>query len=122
MSDRLTIRGREFPIPARAARWVLIVLVVLLMLAVPSIFSSVDVSRMADGGVFILLALGINIVVGYAGLLDLGYAAFFAIGAYTYAILASSHYNIHVAFWPLLLIAAFVAATFGVILGAPTLR
>jgi branched-chain amino acid transport system permease protein len=122
MSDRLTIRGREFPIPARAARWVLIVLGVLLMLAVPSIFSAVDVSRMADAGVFILLALGLNIVVGYAGLLDLGYAAFFAIGAYTYAILASGHYNIHLPFWPLLIIAAFVAALFGVVLGAPTLR
>jgi branched-chain amino acid transport system permease protein len=72
--------------------------------------------------VFILLALGLNIVVGYAGLLDLGYAAFFAIGAYTYAILASGHYNIHLAFWPLLIIAAVVAAVFGVILGAPTLR
>ena len=122
MNDRLTIRGRELPIPARAARWVGIVAGVVLMLAVPSIFSSVDVSRMADAGVFILLALGLNIVVGYAGLLDLGYAAFFAIGAYTYAILASSHYNIHLPFWPLLIIAAFVAALFGVILGAPTLR
>src|SRR4030088_3013423 len=122
MSDRLTIRGREFPIPARAARWVLIVLVVLLMLAVPSIFSAVDVSRMADAGVFILLALGLNIVVGYAGLLDLGYAAFFAIGASPSPIPASSHYNIHLPFWPLLIIAAVVAALFGVILGAPTLR
>jgi branched-chain amino acid transport system permease protein len=122
MSDKLTIRGRELPIPARAARLVAIVAGVGLMLAVPSIFSSVDVSRMADAGVFILLALGLNIVVGYAGLLDLGYAAFFAIGAYTYAILASSHYNIHLPFWPLLIIAAVVAALFGVILGAPTLR
>src|SRR4030088_1565063 len=122
MSDRLTIRGREFPIPARAARWVLIVLGVLLMLAVPSIFSAVDVSRMADAGVFILLALGLNIVVGYAGLLDLGYAAFFAIGAYTYAILASGQFNIHISFWVLLFASAIIAAIFGVLLGAPTLR
>ena len=122
MSDRLTIRGRELPIPARLGRLIAIVVGILFLLSVPSLVDSVWVSRFADGGVFILLALGLNIVVGYAGLLDLGYAAFFAIGAYTYAILASSHYNIHVAFWPLLIIAAFVAAVFGVILGAPTLR
>ncbi|MHB8508301.1 MAG: branched-chain amino acid ABC transporter permease [Candidatus Dormibacteria bacterium] len=72
--------------------------------------------------IFVLLALGLNIVVGFAGLLDLGYAAFFAIGAYGYAELASSHYNIHVTFVVLLIVAAFLAAGFGVILGAPTLR
>src|SRR5437870_11420367 len=43
----------------------------------------------ADAGVFVLMAIGLNVVVGFAGLLDLGYAAFFAIGAYTYAMLAS---------------------------------
>src|SRR5260221_4483529 len=47
------------------------------------------VSLAADGGVFVLLAIGLNVVVGFAGLLDLGYAAFFAIGSYTYGILAS---------------------------------
>ncbi|MGI8608860.1 MAG: branched-chain amino acid ABC transporter permease [Candidatus Dormibacteria bacterium] len=122
MSDRLTIRGRELPIPARAARLGAIVVGILFLLALPSLLGSVDVSRIADAGVFILLALGLNIVIGYAGLLDLGYAAFFAIGAYTYAILASSHFNIHIAFWPLLIIAALVAGLFGVVLGAPTLR
>jgi branched-chain amino acid transport system permease protein len=122
MSERLSFRGRQLPVPARAARLGLIAVGIVLLLAMPSLVESVWISRLADGGVFILLALGLNIVVGYAGLLDLGYAAFFAIGAYTYAILASSHYNIHLAFWPLLLIAAFVAAVFGVILGAPTLR
>ncbi|MEA2684301.1 MAG: branched-chain amino acid transport system permease protein [Chloroflexota bacterium] len=120
--ERYSVFGRELPIPAKVGQLGLIAIGIAFFLSVPSIFSSVDVSRMADGGVFILLALGLNIVVGYAGLLDLGYAAFFAIGAYTYAILASSHYNIHLAFWPLLLIAAIVAALFGVILGAPTLR
>ena len=122
MSERLTLRGRELPIPAKVAKLVAIALGILFFLALPSVLSSVDISRIADGGVFVLLALGLNIVVGYAGLLDLGYAAFFAIGAYTYAILAGSHFNIHIAFWPLLLIAAFVAGFFGVILGAPTLR
>src|SRR2546423_914314 len=82
-----------------------------------------------DAGVYVILALGLNVVVGFAGLLDLGYAAFFAIGAYTYGILASHqmsstalHHDIHIPFWFVLLIAAAVAAMFGVILGAPTLR
>ena len=122
MSQRLTVRGRELPIPAKAAKLLGIVIGIAFFLALPTFMSSVDISRIADGGVFVLLALGLNIVVGYAGLLDLGYAAFFAIGAYTYAILAGSHFNIHIAFWPLLIISAFVAAFFGVILGAPTLR
>ena len=122
MSNRMTVGGRELPIPAKFAKLGLILAGILLLLAMPQLVESVWISRFADGGVFILLALGLNIVVGYAGLLDLGYAAFFAIGAYTYAILASSHYNIHLPFWPLLLLAAFVAALFGVVLGAPTLR
>jgi branched-chain amino acid transport system permease protein len=86
-------------------------------------------SFMADGGVYMLLALGLNVVVGFAGLLDLGYAAFFAIGAYTYAFLASNHLEVtplqtsaHVPFWIVLFVALFVAAAFGVMLGAPTLR
>ena len=87
------------------------------------------VSTAADAGVYVLLAMGLNIVVGFAGLLDLGYAAFFAIGAYTYALLASGqlsgsplHHEFHLPFWLLLLVAMLVAATFGAILGAPTLR
>ena len=83
----------------------------------------------ADAGVFMLLALGLNVVVGFAGLLDLGYAAFFAIGAYTYAMIASGHgsatplgFSIHMPFWVVLFVALLVAASFGVILGFPTLR
>src|SRR5213079_79900 len=78
---------------------------------------------------YVLLAIGLNIVVGFAGLLDLGYAAFFAIGAYTYGMLASGqlfgsplHHEIHLPFWLLLFVGMFVAAGFGAILGAPTLR
>ena len=51
-----------------------------------------------------------------AGLLDLGYAAFFAIGAYTYAFAASPFYGIHIPFWPMLLVGALVAAVFGILL------
>jgi branched-chain amino acid transport system permease protein len=72
--------------------------------------------------IFIILALGLNITVGYAGLLDLGYAAFFAIGAYTTGLLCSSQLNIHWNFWLVIPIAAAVAGIAGVILGAPTLR
>jgi branched-chain amino acid transport system permease protein len=71
---------------------------------------------------FVMLALGLNIVVGYAGLLDLGYIAFFAVGAYAYALLASPQFDIHWSFLALLPLSAIVAAFFGVLLGAPTLR
>jgi branched-chain amino acid transport system permease protein len=71
---------------------------------------------------YVLLALGLNIVVGFAGLLDLGYIAFYAVGAYTYALLASPHFNLHLPFWVILPLGAAVAALFGVALGAPTLK
>ncbi len=71
---------------------------------------------------YIMLALGLNIVVGFAGLLDLGYIAFYAVGAYVFALLASPHFNIHLPFWALLPLGAAIAGLFGVILGAPTLR
>jgi branched-chain amino acid transport system permease protein len=77
--------------------------------------------------IYVMLALGLNIVVGYAGLLDLGYAAFFAIGAYTTAFLTSPQSvlvraGFETSFWVALIVSFFVAALFGVILGAPTLR
>lgn len=71
--------------------------------------------------IFTILALGLNIVVGFAGLLDLGYAAFFAIGAYTTGILSSPVHNIQWNFWLVIWIAAAMAAVWGLILGAPTL-
>src|SRR6185295_13172195 len=72
--------------------------------------------------VYTMLALGLNIVVGFAGLLDLGYIAFYAVGAYTYALLASPHFGLHLPFWVILPIGAGVACLFGVLLGAPTLK
>jgi branched-chain amino acid transport system permease protein len=82
-------------------------------------------------GIYALLAMGLNIVVGYAGLLDLGYAAFFAIGAYTIGFLTSPG-SVFVLngwiplwlqeFWPAMIVSFIVAAIFGVLLGAPTLR
>ncbi len=92
--------------------------------------------RIADMALlYVLLALGLNIVVGYAGLLDLGYVAFFAIGAYMYGLLASPHLTetfatftamfpsgMHTPLWIVIPTAAGLAAFFGVLLGAPTLR
>ena len=60
------------------------------------------VGGFADAGVFVLLAVGLNVVVGLAGLLDLGYAAFFAIGAYTYAYGASDFSGLNIPFWIML--------------------
>jgi ABC-type branched-subunit amino acid transport system permease subunit len=80
------------------------------------------VGGFADAGVFVLLAIGLNVVVGLAGLLDLGYAAFFAIGAYTFAFGASGNTGVHIPFWFMLPVGAIVAALFGLLLGAPTLR
>jgi branched-chain amino acid transport system permease protein len=92
--------------------------------------------RIADMALlYVLLALGLNIVVGYAGLLDLGYVAFFAIGAYMYALLGSPHLieafpaiaamfpeGMHMPIWIVIPAAAVLAGIFGILLGAPTLR
>jgi branched-chain amino acid transport system permease protein len=91
--------------------------------------------------IFVMMALGLNIVVGYAGLLDLGYVAFYAMGAYTAAWFASPHFaesvgrldfgsvgisetaeGIHISIWIVLLVAAIFTAVIGVIIGLPTLR
>ncbi|TMV04340.1 branched-chain amino acid ABC transporter permease [Brucella haematophila] len=71
---------------------------------------------------YAVLAMGLNIVVGYAGLLDLGYVAFYAIGAYTYALLASDQLGLHLPFPVILVIGATLAGIAGVLLGLPVLR
>ena len=92
--------------------------------------------RIADMALlYVLLALGLNIVVGFAGLLDLGYVAFFAIGAYMYGLMASPHLvetfpaiaamfpeGMHTPIWLVIPMAAGLAGLFGILLGAPTLR
>ena len=72
--------------------------------------------------IYAILAIGLNVVIGFAGLLDLGYAAFFALGGYAYALVASPFFGIHVPFWPMLVFGAIIGAIFGILLGAPTLR
>ncbi len=109
-----------------SARWIKVILICALLVALPFVIDAtlgrawvriIDIALL-----FVMLALGLNIVVGYAGLLDLGYIAFFAVGAYCYALLASPQFGIHGSFLVLLPLGAMVAAVFGVILGAPTLK
>jgi branched-chain amino acid transport system permease protein len=71
---------------------------------------------------YVFLALGLNIVVGFAGLLDLGYIAFYAVGAYTWALLASPHFGLHLPIWVILPIGGTLACLAGVVLGSPTLK
>jgi ABC-type branched-subunit amino acid transport system permease subunit len=91
------------------------------------------ISGYGDAGYYVILALGLNIVVGFAGLLDLGYVAFFAIGSYAWGMIGSPQFQYLTGilvnpqvwpwfFWPMLLIGALIAAFWGVVLGAPTLR
>ena len=121
--ERLTVRHQSLSVLIAVA---LVGALLPLVVSVPP-FSGFGnrndfVDGFANAGVFVLLALGLNVVVGLAGLLDLGYAAFFAIGSYTYAYGASPFSGFDIPFWPMLLVGAFVAATFGILLGAPTLR
>jgi branched-chain amino acid transport system permease protein len=122
--SRIVARVSALPKPIKVVLWVLLALLCYaLPLLEPPLLSTPGVDF---GGVlftvtiYCLVALGLNIVVGYAGLLDLGYVGFYAIGAYTTAILTSFHAN-----WPLLAalpVAVVVTMVSGVLLGAPTLR
>ena len=108
-----------------AAPWAGAAIVALALLALPFALATVGTAwvRITNLAIlFVFLSLGLNIVVGFAGLLDLGYVAFYAVGAYVYALLASPHFGIHWPFWAILPIGAAVAALFGVLIGAPTLK
>jgi len=105
----------------RTAKMILLAVIVL---AFPFIDQATELRWTAQiifALIFVILGLGLNIVVGYAGLLDLGYAAFFAIGAYTTGILSSPVHNIELNFWLVIWIAAAMAGVWGLMLGAPTL-
>ena len=102
-----------------------IVLIALALVALPFVAALGGQAwvRIANFAIlYVFLALGLNIVVGFAGLLDLGYIAFYAVGAYLYALLASPHFGLHLPFWAILPLGAIVACGFGVALGAPTLK
>ena len=119
----------------KTTRYLLIGLVLLVLPLILQFFGNAWV-RIADVALlYVLLALGLNIVVGYAGLLDLGYVAFFAVGAYMYALLASPHLldtfpalavyfpnGLHMPLWVIVPLGAALAGVFGMLLGAPTLK
>ena len=85
----------------------------------PLVFSTYQTNIMTSTMLYVVLGLGLNIVVGLAGLLDLGYVAFYAVGAYTYALL---NYHFGLGFWTVLPVGAVLGAMFGLMLGFPILR
>ncbi len=116
-------------VPQRVRQMVIYLLVGAILIALPfgvrsierqhtlSLLFSLNVALL-----YVVLALGLNIVVGFAGLLDLGYAAFFALGAYTFGILTWPAHGLEWSFWIAILFVAPVAAFFGIVIGTPTLR
>jgi branched-chain amino acid transport system permease protein len=113
--------------PRRYFSWGLLVAALLAYPFVDQALQAQTVYAVTDAMLYVLLALGLNIVVGYAGLLDLGYAAFFAIGAYTMGLLnspllGSPLHGYAWSFWVVIWISAVVSAVLGVLIGAPTLR
>jgi branched-chain amino acid transport system permease protein len=124
---RGAVGARVERLPAENRRWVSIgtvVLIVLALLALPQISGGFLSQVLVLVGLYLLLGLGLNIVVGYAGLLDLGYVAFFAVGAYLTALLTSpvSSLGIGLSFWVALPIVMLGAAATGILIGAPVLR
>jgi branched-chain amino acid transport system permease protein len=113
VSKALSLGGRRLLLAAA------VLATLLLPMVVPNNYVMGVIARIC---LYALLALGLNIVVGFAGLLDIGYVAFFGIGSYTYAFLASPHFGLHVPFVPALLIVAAVTTLSGLLIGAPTLR
>lgn len=100
-------------------RWPAIVILLVIMVVAPKIFGPYATVILTNSLLYVVLALGLNVVVGYAGLLDLGYAAFFAVGAYSIGILTTTFgWN----FWLAIPVAIGAAALAGVIIGGPTLR
>ena len=120
----MTVRSRKRKeIPPRV--WVGVALVAVALLLLPfaaALIGQAWVRILNFAMIYTMLALGLNIVVGFAGLLDLGYIAFYAVGAYVYALLASPHFGIHLPFWAIIPMGAALACIFGVLLGAPTLK
>ncbi|MBB3610857.1 branched-chain amino acid ABC transporter permease [Rhizobium sp. BK602] len=105
----------------RLIPWLVLALVVALVVATP--FMSNYYVRVANGLlIYILLGIGLNIVIGYAGLLDLGFVAFYAVGAYTYGLLASPQLGLHLPFLLIIVIAAALGMITGILLGLPVLK
>jgi len=119
MASVLVAQSRA-PVSRRLAGALALAAVVALIVMVPQ--AGLYYVRLADDVlIYTLLAFGLNLVIGYAGLLDLGFVAFYAVGAYTYALLASPQFGIHLPFLVILPIGAALAACFGILLGIPVL-
>jgi branched-chain amino acid transport system permease protein len=103
--------------PAKRAAAIGVILIA--MAVAPFVFGPYGTVILTNALLYVLLALGLNIVVGYAGLLDLGFAAFFAVGAYTVGI-TTLHFGLN--FWLALPLAVLIAIIAGIVIGAPTLR
>jgi len=126
------MKSFEYILNKRLTFWLLLAVLLMLPFVTDALLGRGWVRIVDFAMLYIMLALGLNIVVGYAGLLDLGYIAFFAVGAYLYALTGSPHLTlafpatfpegVHLSFWIVLPLAALVAGGFGVLLGAPTLR
>ncbi|MBA2555967.1 MAG: hypothetical protein H0V12_01245 [Chloroflexi bacterium] len=119
------VRERVEGLPAgqhRVLTFAVLAVVGVLLLALPQIVGPFLSEVLGTVGVFILLGLGLNIVVGFAGLLDLGYVAFYAVGAYTTAVLTSLALDSQLNFWVALPLVVAVAAIAGLMIGAPVLR
>ena len=95
---------------------------ILFLLLLPPLVGNYWTQVLGDIGIYVMLGIGLNVVVGFAGLLDLGYVAFYAIGAYGYALLASPQFGIHIPFWILLPVCVALAGGGGALLGIPVLR
>jgi len=108
----------------RRASLILYALIAVALLALPQLIGRFPSDVVGTAGLYILLGLGLNIVVGYAGLLDLGYVAFFAIGSYSVALLTSpqSFLALELNFWLILPVVILIAAIAGIMIGAPVLR
>ncbi|MBW1799636.1 MAG: ABC transporter ATP-binding protein [Deltaproteobacteria bacterium] len=104
--------------PLKAVLILLFIFIVTLPLMVGNYWTQI----LGDIGIYVMLGIGLNVVVGFAGLLDLGYVAFYAIGAYGYALMASPQFNIHIPFWFMLPGCVVLAAIGGTLLGIPVLR
>ncbi len=115
--DRITLKQRIMA--DRRIHLPLLAAILLFAVAYPFVFGMYQTNIMVNALIYIMLGLGINIVVGLAGLLDLGYVAFYAVGAYTYALL---NYHFGLNFWLALPIGAAMGALFGILLGYPVLR
>jgi len=116
------LQGRE-PVPPKV--WVGIALLATVLAVLPFLLGMVGqgwIRTLNFALIYVMLALGLNVVVGFAGLLDLGYIAFYAVGAYVWAMLASPHFGLHLPFWVILPAGFVLAAIAGALLGAPTLK